>query len=155
MRVPASVSRFLACRRIAVAGVSREGNLPANFIFRRLKETGHDVVPVNPNARTVEGTLAYPDLLAIPDPPQALMIASHPDVAVDLVRQAATLGIQNVWFHRSFGSGSISQSALEACAQLHIHPIVGGCPMMYAGKVDVAHHCFRWLLGLSHRVPAV
>ena len=82
MRVPASVSRFLACRRIAVAGVSREGNLPANFIFRRLKETGHDVVPVNPNARTVEGTLAYPDLLAIPDPPQALMIASHPDVAV-------------------------------------------------------------------------
>jgi uncharacterized protein len=150
MRVPDSVARFLACRRIAVAGVSRAGDLPANAIFRRLRDTGHDVVPINPSAVEVEGTRCYPDLLALPEPVEALMIAAHPDVAADLVRQAAATGVRHIWFHRSVGHGSVSEAAVRECAALHIRPIVGGCPMMYAGKVDIAHHCFRWLFSPRH-----
>ena len=70
------------------------------------------------------------------------------------MRQASERGIERVWFHRSFGDGSVSAEALEECRSRGIEPIVGGCPMMYCGNVDVGHRCFRWLLGLRDRVPA-
>ena len=49
------VHDFLDQKRIAVAGVSRNnGHHPAgNLIYRRLKETGHDVFPVNPHMAIV------------------------------------------------------------------------------------------------------
>lgn len=152
-RLPAPVARFLEARRIAVAGVSREGNLPANAIFRRLREAGHAVVPVNPNAAEVEGVPCYPNLAAIPGPVDGLVIAAHPDVAAGLVEQAAARGVTRVWFHRSFGSGSVSDAALKACAEAGLDPVVGGCPLMYVTP-DVAHRCLRWWLGLTKRVPA-
>ena len=50
------VNDFLAQKRIAIAGVSRHNNHhPAgNLIYKRLKKTGHDVFPVNPNMQTRE-----------------------------------------------------------------------------------------------------
>jgi predicted CoA-binding protein len=152
-RVPESVASFLQGKRFAVAGVSRDGNQPANAIFRKLKASGYDVVPVNPNAATLEGVPAYPNLAAIPGPVDGLLIAAHPDVAAGLVKQAAARGVKQVWFHRSFGAGSVSDAALEACRAAGITPIVGGCPLMYCAPVDVAHRCFRWWLGFKGRLP--
>jgi predicted CoA-binding protein len=151
--LPASVARFLEAKRIAVAGVSRAGNLPANAIYRKLKGAGRDVVPVNPNATEVEGAPCFPDLAAIPGPVDGVVVATHPAVAADLVRQAAARGISRVWFHRSFGDGSVSRSALAACVAAGIEPVVGGCPLMFV-EPDVPHRCMRWLLAWRHRVPA-
>jgi len=153
-RVPESIASFLLGKRFAVAGVSREGNLPANAIFKKLRAAGFDVVPVNPNADTVEGVPCYPNLASIPGAVDGLVIAAHPDVAAGLVRQAAALGVKHVWFHRSFGEGSVSDTALDACRAAGITPIVGGCPLMYCAPVDVAHRCFRWWLGFKGRLPA-
>jgi predicted CoA-binding protein len=148
------VAAFLEGRRFAVAGVSREGNLPANAIFRKLKAAGYDAVPVNPNAATVEGVPCYPNLGAIPGPVDGLVVAAHPDVAAGLVEQAAALGVRHVWFHRSFGEGSVSGAALDRCRAVGITPIVGGCPLMYCAPVDLPHRCFRWWLGFKGRLPA-
>ena len=153
-RLPDSIASFLLGKRFAVAGVSREGSLPANAIFRKLKASGFDVVPVNPNADTVEGVPCYPNLAAIPGAVDGLVIAAHPDVAAGLVKQAAARGVTQVWFHRSFGEGSVSNAALDACRAAGITPIVGGCPLMYCAPVDVAHRCFRWWLGFKGRLPA-
>jgi len=62
-----AATEFLAHKRIAVTGVSRnaEGH-GANLVFRRLRERGYEVFPVNPHAEQVEGTRAYPDLGSIP-----------------------------------------------------------------------------------------
>ena len=151
--VPPSVAEFLARKRIAVAGVSRTGQAAANAIFRRLRDTGHDVFPVNPNATEVEGTRCYPDLGSIPGPIDGLLVAAHPSVAASLVAQAAGRGVTRIWFHRSFGDGSVSAEALEACRASGIQPIVGGCPLMYIERADPAHRFFRWWLRLAGRVP--
>ncbi len=150
---PASIARFLEAKRVAVAGVSRAGDLPANAIFRRLRDAGHEAVPVNPSAETVEGVACYPNLAAIPGGVDALVVAAHPDVAAGLVKQAAALGVTRVWFHRAFGDGSVSEAALAACREAGIDPVVGGCPLMYV-QPDFPHRCFRWWLGLTRRLPA-
>lgn len=153
-QVPTVVARFLSGRRFAVAGVSRSGRQPANAIFRRLRDSGFEVVPINPHAKQLEGTVSYPDLASVPGVIDGLMVVTHPAVAADLVRQAGSRGIRQVWFHRSFGEGSVSEAALQACAEFGIEPIVGGCPLMYCEPVDLAHRCFRWWLGRGGRVPA-
>ena len=152
-RVPALVAEFLAAKNIAVAGVSRDSRQPANAIFRRLAETGHAALAINPKAGEVEGQHSYPDLKSVPGPIDAVMIVTHPAVSADVVRQAAERGIGLVWFHRSFGTGSVSPEALGECAARGVRPIVGGCPLMYCGSVDVAHKCMRWLLDWQGRVP--
>lgn len=46
---------FLAQKRIAVAGVSRSGAAAANAVYKKLRDSGYEVFPVNPNADKVEG----------------------------------------------------------------------------------------------------
>jgi|SRR5581483_701233 len=151
--IPVAVADFLSSKRIAVAGVSRSGQQPANAIFRRLRDTGHETIPINPNAYEVEGERCYPDLASVPGAIDGLMIVTTPQVAVDLVQQASARGVRRIWFHRSFGEGSVSDAAVEACRKRGIKPIVGGCPMMFAGKVDIAHRCFRWWFTRTGKVP--
>lgn len=151
--LPPSVADFLAGKRIVVAGVSRSGRAAANAVFRRLQECGYDAIPVNPNASELEGTRAYPDLPSVPGEVHGVLIATHPSVGAAIVREAAARGIRRIWFHRSFGEGSVSPEALEACRQNGIEPIVGGCPLMYCQPVDPGHRFFRWWLRLFRRVP--
>jgi hypothetical protein len=151
--IPEPVAEFLRGRRLAVAGVSRDRNQPANAVYRRLRDFGREVVPINPNVSEVEGVRCYPDLAAIPDPIDGVVIATHPRASVELVRQCAAHGVGRVWFHRSFGDGSVSQEAVRECEARRINCIVGGCPLMYCAPVDFGHRCMRWWLRLSGRVP--
>lgn len=151
--IPASVAAFLAGRRIVVAGVSRSGTAAANAVLRRLRDTGHEVFPVNPNAAEVEGQTCYPDIRSVPGPIDAVMVVTHPAVSADIARAAVERGVRHIWFHRSFGAGSVSSEAIQACRAGGVEPIVGGCPLMYCPPVDPAHGFFRWWLRLQRRVP--
>ena len=153
MNVPPQVTEFLSGKRFVVAGVSRSGSQPANAVFRKLRTCGFEVVPVNPRAAEVEGTACYRDLASVPGTVDGVIVVTPPDAAAAVVEQAAARGIRQIWFHRSFGAGSVSEQALKACTERGIRPIVGGCPLMYCEPVDIAHRCFRWWLGLQERIP--
>lgn len=152
-RLPEQVAEFLKAKHIAVAGVSRDSTQPANYIYRKLKAAGREVFAINPQAAEVEGDPCYSDLHAIPQAVEAVLIATPPQAAPHVVRECAELGIRRVWFHRSFGDGSVSEEAIQACRQAGIDCIVGGCPMMYCEPVDFGHRCMKWVLRLKHRVP--
>lgn len=151
--LPDSVARFLSGKRLAVAGVSRQGGLPANYIFQKLQRSGYDVVPINPHSTELEGTRAYPSIRAVPGQLDGVVFAAHPSVALDCARQCHERGVRRVWFHRSFGAGSVSDEAVRECEALGIEAIVGGCPLMYCEPVDPAHRCFRWWFNLRGRIP--
>jgi predicted CoA-binding protein len=82
-----------------------------------------------------------------------ILIATHPDAAVDVVRQARERGVRHVWFHRSFGQGSVSDEAVRQCQAAGMNCIVGGCPLMYCAPVDLFHRGKSWWLRRSGRVP--
>jgi predicted CoA-binding protein len=152
--VPRSVAEFLSGERIAVAGVSRSSSQAANAIFRKLRDSGYEAIPINPKASEVEGKRCYPDLASVPGSVDGVVVATHPDVATQLVQQCEGRGVRRVWFHRSFGTGSVSQDAVRQCEELGIDCIVGGCPLMFCEPVDVGHRCMRWWLQRRGRVPA-
>lgn len=139
-----AIEQFLAQRRIAVAGVSRQENQPANAIFRKLRGAGYEVFPVNPAAPEVEGVPCYASLAAIPGGVDAVMVVTPPEASPGLVEEAAGLGVRWVWLHRGLGPGSASPEAVEIGRQRGVEVIDGGCPMMEVPPVDIFHRCLRW-----------
>lgn len=151
------VNDFLAQKRIAIAGVSRDNSRHpvGNLIYHRLKKSGHDVFPVNPHMQTFEGDRCYPDLQSIPGGVDGVVIATRPEVTGRIVRQCGDAGIRRVWMHQSVAKGSsVLPEAVEYCRQHDISVIAGACPMMYGAGVDFGHKCMRWMLKLTGRLPA-
>lgn len=152
-QIPQSIVEFLKGKRIAVAGVSRGSTSAANAVFCKLRDSGYDVYPVNPNASEVERVRCYPDLASIPAALDGVVVATHPRVAADIVRQAAERPGVRLWFHRSFGQGSVSPEAVQACERQSIPCIIGGCPLMFCEPVDFGHRCIRAWLGWRRQLP--
>ena len=156
MNTPTNVQDFLAQKRIAVAGVSRDdrGHPAGNLIYRRLKSTGHDVFAVNPNTPTFEGDRCYPDLKSIPGGVDGVVIVTRPETTARIVRDCSDAGVRRVWMHESLVKGSsVSSDAVEYCRAHGIGVIAGGCPMMYGDGVDFGHTCMRWVLKLKGKLP--
>jgi uncharacterized protein len=151
-----TIHEFLAQKRIAVAGVSRDDrhHPVGNLIYRRLKKTGHEVFAVNPHMQSFEGDRCYPDLQSIPGGVDGVVIATRPETSERIVRECGVTGIRRVWMHQSMGNGtSVSSAAVEYCRQHDIGVIAGGCPMMYGPGVDLGHACMRWVLKLTGGLP--
>lgn len=148
------VEDFFAQKRIAVAGVSRSADGgAANTIYCKLREAGYQMFAINPNAETVEGDRCYPNLKAVPEPIDGVVISTRPEVSEQIVRECAEVGVSRVWMHRSFGQGSVSEEATKFCQDNEIMVIPGGCPMMFCQPVDFGHKCMRWFLGLTGGLP--
>jgi uncharacterized protein len=145
---------FLAHRRIAVTGVSREPKTHGgNVVFRRLRDRGYEVFAINPNADTVEGVTAYPDLASVPDGVEGVVIATSPQHAEGTVRECVELGVQHVWMHRSVDAGSVSESAARYGRDHGLSVIDGGCPCMFSPTADPAHRAMKNVLKLTGAVP--
>lgn len=150
------VHDFLAQKRIAVAGVSRDGghHPVGNLVYQRLKRTGHEVFAVNPNMQTFDGDRCYPNLQSIPSGVDGVVIITRPAVTEQIVHDCKNAGVRRVWMHQSMAKGtSVSPQAVEYCRQNDISVIAGGCPMMYGEGVDLGHTCMRWLMKLTGGLP--
>jgi predicted CoA-binding protein len=153
-RLNAMVEDFLAQKRIAVAGVSHtDASQAANMIYRKLRGAGYQVFALNPSAQEVEGDTCYPDLKAVPEKVDGIVISTPPEAADKIVQQCAEVGVSRVWLHRSFGTGSLSPTAVKFCEEKGISVIAGGCPMMFCEPVDFGHKCMRWMLRLTGGLP--
>lgn len=151
------VQEFLAQKRIAIAGVSRnESHHPVgNLIYHRLKKSGHDVFPVNPHMETFEGDRCFADLQSIPGGVDGVVIITRPETTERLVRDCHAAGVRRVWMHQSLAKGSsVSPDAVEFCRQHGISVIAGACPMMFGPGIDFGHTCMRFFMKLTGGLPA-
>lgn len=149
-----AASEFLANRRVAVTGVSRDPqNHGSNVVYRRLRERGYEVFAVNPNADELEGDPSYHDLGSIPDSVEVVVIGTRPEIAEETMRECAELGIKHVWMHRGPGVGSVSEAAAEYGRERGIMVIDGGCPCMFDPTADLGHKVMRIVFTLNGNVP--
>jgi predicted CoA-binding protein len=153
-KIKQAASEFLAGRRVAVTGVSREPKSHgSNVVYKRLRERGYEVFAVNPNTDEVEGDRCYPDLRSIPGGVDGVVIATRPETADITMRECADLGIKHVWMHKGPGPGSVSPTAAEYGREHGITVIDGGCPCMFGPTADPGHKAMRVVLTLTGSVP--
>ncbi|MCB0913125.1 MAG: CoA-binding protein [Propionibacteriaceae bacterium] len=154
MKLADAAHDFLGSTRIAVTGVSRnpQGH-GSNTVYERLLERGYDVFPVNPHATEIAGHPCYPDLATIPGGVQAVVIGTRPEHALGTVKEAADLGIDKVWMHRSVDAGSVSPEAAAYGREHGVTVIEGGCPLMFDPAADGGHKVMCRVLQLFGKVP--
>ena len=138
------IHKFLDKKHIALVGVSRRGDIPSNDIYKKFKSAGYTMYPINPNMETFLGDTCYPNLQAIPTKPEAVFLASSPQVSESVVEECARIGIDKVWMHRGIGKGSYSEKATQFCNDHGIAAITNGCPFMFIEPVDGFHKTLRW-----------
>ncbi|WP_151082881.1 CoA-binding protein [Nocardioides cynanchi] len=154
MKTSKVAESFLACRRVAVTGVSRDSaNHGSNVVYCRLRERGYEVFAINPNAETVEGDRSYARLEDVPGGIDLVVIGTRPERAEETMKECIALGMTRVWMHRAFGGGSVDRSAVDLGRAHGITVIDGGCPCMFAPTDDGAHRFLRRVCMLTGAVP--
>ena len=148
-----AVQDFLAQKNIAVTGVSRNKNEAANSIYRKLRDAGYNVYPINPHAETVEGDPCFPTLQAIAGQVDGVVIASPPQATVQIMSDCVATNVHRVWIHRSIGEGSMHEDAVAFAEENDLTLIPSGCPMMFCEPVDFGHKCMRWWFAKTGKLP--
>ena len=144
------VQEFLAQKKIAVVGVSDKRDTGCNLNYRKFKENGYQVFAVNPRIDQFEGDPCYPDLMSIPEIPDAVFILTSPKVTEQVVQQCVDLGVKHVWMHCMMGTKpglvgsmtSVSPGAVQMCRDNGIQVIPGSCPNQFL-KPDFGHAMMR------------
>lgn len=149
MKSKASIEAFLAEPTMAVVGVSRSGKGFGNAAARELRRKGYRVHPINPNADLIDGERCYRSLAELPEPVRALLVVVPPAQALNVVREAAKVGITRVWLQQ----GAESPLVNLACDELGLDVIAGECILMFAKPTGV-HKAHRWISKVMGKLPA-
>jgi len=145
-----TIREFLAQKRIAMIGVSREPGSFSVMLFQELLRCGYDVVPVNPYTPNVLGHPCFAGVRDVAPPVKVALLLTSPQVTETVVADCARAGIRLVWMHRGVGRGAVSPSAIAFCHAQGIEVIAGQCPFMFlpaSGGVHRLHGFFRKITG--------
>ena len=142
-----AIQNFLAQKRIAFVGVSRDPKDFSASLFQEFAKRGYDVVPVNPKASEVLGKQSFARVQDIKPNVDAALLMTTPEVTEAVVRDCAEAGVRHVWMYRATGSGAVSPKAVEFCQQLGISVIPGECPFMF-----FPHNGFHAIHGFIRRI---
>jgi predicted CoA-binding protein len=134
-----NVQDFLAQKRFAFIGVSRQPKDFSRALFREFQSHGYEPVPVHLEVSEIEGTPTFARLRDIQPPVESVLLMTSPTVTNLLVRECVEAGIKRVWFYRAAGQGAITDSALEICEANGIRTVPGECPFMFLGGTPWFH----------------
>lgn len=121
---------FLAARRIAVVGVSRNPKDFSRYVLRALAARGLDVVPVHPALAEAEGLRAFARVADVTPAPDAALLLVPAARAAEVVRDCLAAGVRRIWFHRGAGPGTASAEAVALCGERGVAVVQGLCPLM-------------------------
>jgi predicted CoA-binding protein len=123
-----AISEFLAGSTYAVVGASNDRWKYGNKVLRCYMQHGLKAIPVNPNAKVVEGLAAVADLASLPEPVHGVSIITPPEITEQIVEDAAKAGITRLWMQ----PGAESDRAIERAKELGLSVISGGPCLLVA-----------------------
>lgn len=146
----ATIEEFLTQPHIAFVGVSRDPKQFANAVYRKLREGGRTLYPVNRSegAPSIEGNPAYRSLSDVPDPIDGVVIMVPHAAEAELVREAVARGVPRVWVHRANGRDPIADEVRSMCDAAGVALVDGACPLMFLEPVRGVHRLHR---SIAHR----
>lgn len=148
------IEDFLAQKRIAIAGISRDPATDSARLFEELIRRGYDVVPVNPNTAQAQGRRCFARVQDIQPPVDAVLVMTPPEVTESIVNDCAAAGIRRVWMYRgASGKGSVSARALAFCEARGINVVPGQCPFMFLPHSAGIHRFHGFVRKIMGRYP--
>ena len=144
---------FLAQRRIALVGVSRDPRDLSRKLFGELRARGYDVVPVHPTLESVEGVPCARRLQDVSPRVEGALLMTPPAATDRVVRDCAEAGVSRVWMHRGVGQGAVHPVAVSYCRDHGIAVVAGACPYMFLPRAGFVHRSHGFLARLLGHHP--
>lgn len=113
-------------RTIAVVGLSPNPKRPSHQVASYLRNSGLQILPVNPALDSWLGLQAYPSLEALPSPPDLVDVFRRPEFAPDVARAAVAAGAKALWLQM----GVISDEAARIAAAGGLDVVMDRCLMV-------------------------
>jgi predicted CoA-binding protein len=148
-----NIEGFLAQKRIAMIGVSRNPKDFSAVLFEELRKRGYDMVPVNPNAGEVLGQACFARVQEIQPPVDAALLMTTAEVTDTVVSDCAAAGIRRIWMYRAGGKGAVSKKAVEFCQEHGIQVVPGQCPFMFLPGTGGVHKFHGFVRKITGRFP--
>jgi predicted CoA-binding protein len=132
----AKIPAFLSASSFAVVGASTNREKFGNKVLRCYIQHGKSITPINPKERMIEGIAALANLSSLPNPTNtAVSVVTPPIVTVDILEEAARLGIKHIWLQ----PGCESPEVMAAAARFGLLPTLisgGPCVLVELGFDD-------------------
>jgi len=148
------IDEFLAHKRIAVVGVSRNPKDFTRTLFREFRVRGYDLVPVNPASSEVDGLKCYASVRDVQPPVRAVLLFTSPEVTEQVIGDCVAANVKHVWMYRATGQGAVSGAAVAACRENGIGVVAGECPYMFFHKTGFPHRVHGFIRKIMGSYPA-
>jgi predicted CoA-binding protein len=139
--MPSNHETFWQHTTYAVVGDKKKQNFP-ELTYRGLKKLGKRVFPVDPQVPHFDGDKAYPDLAALPERVDAVVLEVPKEDTRDWVARAAEAGVEDVWIHM----GRDTPEALDLAQENGINARHGTCAVMYVTPGFTYHAIHRLIM---------
>jgi uncharacterized protein len=148
------IQDFLAQKRFAFVGVSREPKDFSRSLFREFRSRGYDAIPVHPAADAIEGVPCVHHLHEIQPPVDSVLLMTSPAVTEAMVCECVQAGVQRVWLYRGGGQGAVTDEAVRLCKENGIAVVPGECPFMFFPKSAWFHRFHGFVKKISGAYPS-
>lgn len=148
------ITKFLACKRVALVGVSRKPHHFSRALLGEFLAKGYDAVPVNPNAAEIDGHKCFARVTEITPPVEAaLLLTGTSDATVQAVRECSEADVHHIWVYKPVKNGKDDTQSLEFCRLRGAALIEGHCPFMFLPHPALIHRVHRFVSRVSGHYP--
>jgi uncharacterized protein len=117
---------------IAVVGLSSKPWRPSHEVAAYLQRKGYRIVPVNPNESEVLGERAYPTLLDLDVPVDAVDVFRRAEHTPEVARQAVQIGAKVLWLQE----GILNEEAFRIGTEGGLDVVMGACMMRERTRLE-------------------
>jgi predicted CoA-binding protein len=121
---------------LAIVGLSRDPGKEAHAVPAELQAAGFRVIPVNPFAGSILGEPAYPTLLDVPGPVEAVVVFRPAEDAPAVARDAVRAGAQALWLQL----GIVSPEARRIAAEAGLLYVEDRCTAVDRARYGITKH---------------
>jgi len=107
-------SLLARAQTIVVVGLSPRESRPSHQVARAMQGFGYRIVPVRPAVESVLGEPAYPDLAALPEPPELVDVFRAPEHVGPIVDACIARGVPALWLQDGVVNAAEARRAREA-----------------------------------------
>lgn len=154
MSSTALVQDFLAQKRFAIVGLSRDTKHFSRALMREMQQRGYECVPVNPEAQEIEGSRCFARVQDVQPPVDSALLMTSSATTDKIVADCLEAGIKRVWMYRAGGEGAVNTNAIEFCCSRGIDVVPGECPLMFLGDAHWFHRVHGWVRKITGKYPA-
>lgn len=121
------IRQFLASKKLAIAGASREPKKFGSEVLRHLLNHGYEMEVVHPVAENIEGIDCVKSIDMLPEGIEGICIITPKDQTDKLLAEALKKGIKQVWIQQF----SENESTFDIIRESDANVVTGRCIFMY------------------------